>query len=104
MTWFTDRADSNGPGVARDLPPKQGLALFGSILRREAWELIKLNALIILFSLPIVTIPAAHAAATRIAVRMIRDENIYLLRDFWQAFCGLFIRATVAGTFLVICA
>jgi uncharacterized membrane protein YesL len=104
MTWFTDRTDDNGPGVAKDLPPKQGLALFGSILRREVWELIKLNALIILFSVPIVTIPAAHAASTRIAVRMIRDENIYLLRDFWQAFCNLFVRATVAGLFFGICA
>jgi uncharacterized membrane protein YesL len=97
-----------GPGIPADLPPKTGLALLGSTIVREAWELFVLNLLIVLCCLPLVTIPAAHAAAARVSAKMLRDEPIYLLRDFRAAFSALFLRATLigagAGLVLLLCA
>lgn len=102
MRWLTDRFNREGPGIPKDVPARTGLALFAFTVRREAWELCKLNLLIVLFSLPVVTIPAAHAAAGRIATAMIRDENVYLLPDFWRAFRQVFLRASLAGAALAI--
>jgi uncharacterized membrane protein YesL len=77
--------------------PKRGAALFFDIVAREWWELAKLNLLMVLFSLPVVTIPAMLAGATRITTAMVADENHYLWRDFWESFRGQFFRATILG-------
>lgn len=83
--------------IDRNAPPKRGAALFVDILAREWWELFKLNLLMVLFALPIVTIPAMLAATTRITTTMIRDENHYLWRDFQESFRRQFWRATLVG-------
>jgi uncharacterized membrane protein YesL len=91
--WFLQE----GPGIPKNAPKKTGLTLFLQILTREAWELVKLNWLIIAFSLPLVTAPAAFAAGTCISNGMVADRNIYLLREFWEAFRALFVSATLLG-------
>ncbi len=83
--------------IDRNAPPKKGAALFVEILAREWWELFKLNLLMVLFALPVVTIPAMLAATTRITTTMIRDENHYLWRDFLESFRREFWRATFVG-------
>ena len=97
MDWLTNWMMREGPGIEKDAPKRTGLPLLGEIVLREAWELFKLNLLIALFCLPIVTAPAAHAAALRVGASMVRDENVYLWRDFRQAFRAVFARATIAG-------
>ncbi len=97
MNWLRARFLHEGPGIPKDAPKKHGLALFGQIVVREAWDMFKLNLLIVVFSLPIITIPATHAAATRICISMVRDENTYLWRDFWQAFRRYGAAATAWG-------
>ena len=86
-----------GPGISRDAPPKQGFALLADVVIRNWWELIQLNLLVILCSLPLVTIPAALVAATRITVLMLEDRNVYLGRDFLEAFRRRFWKATALG-------
>lgn len=83
--------------IDRNAPPRTGAALFVEIVAREWWELFKLNLLMVLFALPVVTIPAMLAAATRITTTMIRDENHYLWRDFFETFRLDFWRATFVG-------
>ncbi|WP_370675156.1 DUF624 domain-containing protein [Pleomorphomonas sp. PLEO] len=83
--------------IDRNAPPRRGVALFVEIFAREWWELFKLNLLMVLFALPVVTIPAMLAATTRITTTMIRDENHYLWRDFWESFRREFWRATLVG-------
>ena len=84
--------------IDRNAPPRTGAALFVEILAREWWELFKLNLLMVLFALPVVTIPAMLAATTRITTTMIRDENHYLWRDFLESFRREFWRATIVGS------
>lgn len=97
IDWFKADFSKEGPGIRKDAPKKTGLALLMQVVLREWWELFKLNLMIVVFSLPIVTIPATLAAATHISLRMIEDESIYLRRDFLAAFRQHLLRATLWG-------
>lgn len=87
----------DGPGVEKDAPKKQGLALFCEIFLREAWSLIELNLIFVLFSLPVVTIGPALGAMTTVTMRMVRDKNSYVWKDFVAAFRQQFKRFFLAG-------
>lgn len=97
MNWLTARFTREGPGVQRDAPPKRGLALLADVVRREWWMLLQLNLLFIVFALPLVTLPAAQVAASRVTALMLEDRPVYLMRDFWEAFRSRFWRATAIG-------
>lgn len=86
-----------GPGVEKDAPRKRGLALFCEIFLREAWSLIELNLIFVLFSLPVVTIGPALGAMTTVTMRMVRDKNSYVWKDFVAAFRQQFRRFFLAG-------
>ena len=100
MRWLRDMWTKEGPGIPKDVAKKHGLALFSEIVRREWWEMVKLNLLFILASLPIVTIPAALAAMASVSVALVEDRNIYLGRDFCAAFRKYLWQATMAGFIL----
>lgn len=97
MGIFSPNYSKPGPGIPKDLPPKKGLDLFFDIVKREFWDLIKLNLLFILFSLPIITAGAAYAAMTKITTRMIWDKNVYVFHDFMEAFRKEFKRSFPTG-------
>lgn len=86
-----------GPGIPRDAVPKTGFALLADVIARNWWELIQLNLLILLASLPLVTVPAALVAGARICVLMLEDKPVYLGRDFLEAFRARFWKATALG-------
>ena len=97
MGIFGNRINRPGPGIPKDAPVKKGLELFWDILFREFFELVKLNLLFCAFCLPIVTIPAACAAMSKITVTMVRDRNHFLWTDFWAEFKTDFKKSTGAG-------
>ena len=97
MRWLTAHITREGPGVPKIAPPKTGLELLADVVRREWWMLLELNLLFILFALPLVTLPAAQVAASRVSALMLHDRSVYLLRDFWEAFRSRFWRATALG-------
>ena len=97
MTWLQSFYFGEGPGIAKDAPRPEGLRLLASVIGREWWELIKLNLLFAVVSLPIVTLPAAYVAMVGICVAMIEDRNVYLWRDFWSVFRSRFRLATLLG-------
>ena len=97
MSWLTPGWLKSGPGIDRNAAPKQGFALLADVIARNWWELIQLNLLVILFSLPLITLPAALVAAAHICVLMLADKPVYLGRDFIEAFRGRFIKATLLG-------
>ena len=96
--FFNKRA---GPGIEKDAPAAKGLKLFFQILYREFFTLIRLNLLFYLFCVPVVTIPAAYCAMTRITVSMVRDEPYFLWTDFWKTFRMEFKKATATGLLLL---
>lgn len=100
MGFFKDLYNKPGPGIPKNAPQKKGLALFFEILWRELFELIKLNLLFLLFCVPIITIPAAIAAMSKVTTKMVRDENHFLWSDFTGAFHDEFLPATLGGWLL----
>ena len=86
MGFFGGDFKRPGPGIPHNLPPKKGLALLWDILCREGWPLVTLNLLYLLCCLPVVTIGPATAALSRLTITMVRDRNVYPVRDFLEAF------------------
>lgn len=58
-------------------------------------NLIAVNLLMILFSLPLVTAGAAAAAGLRVTRDIMNDEASHILRSFWNAFRDNFAQATL---------
>ncbi|ADY67349.1 DUF624 domain-containing protein [Rhizobium rhizogenes] len=94
MQWLEGLWTKEGAGIDKNAPPPTGLALFLDIIRREWWEMVKLNLLFIIASLPVVTMPAAMLAMGRVCVSFSNDENTYLLRDFLEALRTFALRGT----------
>ena len=84
----------------KSAPPEKGLLLFFYILYWDFFSLIKVNLLFFLFCIPVITIPAAYCAMTRIIVSMVRDKEHFLWTDFWNTFRKEFKKATVSGLIL----
>ena len=61
------------------------------------WKLIAANILFVVFSLPVVTLPAALVALDRVCVVIYRDGNIFLWYEFWREFRRSFIRSLLPG-------
>lgn len=90
----------DSPSGVKDQPDKPeptGWKRLPCIFFRNIWNLIGLNILFWAFCLPVVTIPSALKAMTRVCVNMLEGEPIDLFRDFWKAFREGFFRTTAAG-------
>jgi len=57
-------------------------------------DLVILNFLVILFSLPVFTAGAAWTAMHFVTIRMVRKEERYVIKDFWRSFKQNFKQAT----------
>ncbi len=91
-----------GPGIEKDAPKKKGFDLMFEILGREFWQIWALNFYFLIASIPIITIGPATVAMHRVLVTMIRDENVYALRDFITAFKKNFKQGVIVGIPMVI--
>ena len=96
--WYEPKKDT--PGIEKDAPKKKGFALFWEILWREFWGILKLNLLFLVSCIPVVTIPAAITAMSRITVTMVRDRNYFMLTDYWKAFKRDFGKSLLGGLVL----
>lgn len=71
--------------------PAQGMRRYLFLLGTNFWKLIGLNLLFLLFSLPVVTLPAALCALNRAAVKLVRDGYCLVWLEFRDEFkCELF--------------
>ena len=86
MGFLKPNFENEGKGVSKDTPEKTGFALFVDTLIREFWNLIKLNLLFLLFSIPIITIPASFAALTNVSMKIARQQHIFVFYDFKESF------------------
>ncbi len=58
-------------------------------------DIMILNVLLLVFSIPVFTIGAAFSAAYYISFKMVRNEETYIVRSFWKSFKENFKQATV---------
>lgn len=102
MGWYQALYEGNGRGEGSSGPRPKGFRLLVYILRWHWWTLVKANILFCLFCLPVVTIPAALKAMTRVCVLLLRGEPVDLWPDWWGAFRQNFLRTTGAGVLLAL--
>ena len=58
-------------------------------------DIMILNVLFVVFSIPIVTIGASFSAAYYMGFKMVKNEETYIVRGFWKAFKENFKQATI---------
>ena len=89
--------EKEGPGVYMDDLPKSGIKLFFYVLLNRFWKLVGLNILFLLFSLPIITLPAAIVAQSKVVCELMELSYVQLLGDFWRAFKESFLESLGYG-------
>lgn len=73
--------------------PREGVLRLLLISGTHFWKLVGANMLFILFSLPLVTLPAALCALNRVCLLIYREGNCFLWTEFWQEFRRSFWRS-----------
>lgn len=86
MSILSPNFQKTGPGVRRNEPEKKGVSLFLHLLTNHFWNLIKLNIIFIIFSLPIITLGASLGAMASVTKDMINNRPIDVFYDFRQGF------------------
>ena len=84
--FFRKNYAAPGPGIDPDEPEKTGMARFAEILSLECTTLLKLNLLLLLCAVPVVTLPPALYAMHCVVRKMILDQPVDCFYDFKTAF------------------
>ncbi|MDR2157279.1 MAG: DUF624 domain-containing protein [Clostridiales Family XIII bacterium] len=79
--------------------PSGGVRRYFFVLATHFWKMVLLNWLFLLFSVPLITLPAALCATSRVQVKLIRDGSCFLWRDFIGEFRDSFGKSLFFGTF-----
>ena len=87
-----------GEGVFEPIP-EQGIKRFIFLLRTHFWKLISLNLLTVLFSIPIITIPAALCGMNRVLIKLTVEGNCFLWTEFIQEFKANLFKGLPFGLF-----
>lgn len=64
------------------------------------FDMLKLNFLWLLFSIPVVTMGAATTAAYTVTLRMVDDREGYIWEPFWKAFKANLKKGSIIGVIL----
>lgn len=72
-------------GAGRPMP-EGGAARYLAVLFSQFWKLVGANLLFVLFSLPVVTLPAAICALNRVCVLIYTRGSCFLWQDFVEQF------------------
>lgn len=78
--------ESTGAGISKNAPQKKGIAQFFDIFFNKFWRLLGLNAIYMLFCLPIVTIGPATAGVTKVLRNFSQRRPTFLWGDFIESF------------------
>ena len=90
MGLFGKQQNREGAGLPM---PEGGIQRYALLLTTHFWKLVGLNLLFVLFSLPVITLPAALCAMNRVCMLLIRNGYCFLWQDFWQEFRRSFARS-----------
>lgn len=67
-------------------------------------DIMILNILFMIFSIPVFTIGASFSAAYYMGFKMVKDEETYIIKGFWKAFKENFKQATVMWLLVLVLA
>ncbi len=95
---ITKKRFAPGPGVT-EAPPQNGIRRFWFLFTTHFWKLIELNLLFCLFSIPVLTIPAAYCGMNRVLIKLVREGNCFLWHEFIKEFKANFKKSLPFGLF-----
>ena len=84
--------------------PDQNRPTLWQMLKRDIAALVKLNLLFILCSLPLLSIPAALRAMTKVNLRLIEGRKCDIIRDFLNTFRDDFFSSLADGLIMAVLA
>lgn len=76
---------------------RTGIKLFFYRLWCHLGQLTSTNLLFLLFSLPVITIPASYTALSRVTAMIVRNEPVSVWEDFFGAFRSNFVSSLAVG-------
>ncbi len=97
MDYYNGVEPSAGSATPMKKLPERGVKLFFYLLWTHFTKVLFANALFLLFSLPLVTVPAALSALSRIFILLIRDGYVNVWQDFIKEFKTSFLKSTAIG-------
>lgn len=97
MRIFSPNFVREGPGVEKNETQRKGLLLFSHLLISKFWDILKLNILFIIYSIPIITIGPAFGAMTSITMSMVQGKHIFIFSDFHEAFKANWKQSLICG-------
>ena len=68
----------------------------------KAGDFIILGVLMWVFSIPVVTLGASVTAAFYVGLKLVRDEEGYVFKDFWKSFKANFKQGLIIGIIITI--
>ena len=74
------------PDPGADLPEKTGPARFWELIKEELAAVLIVNVLFLVACIPIITIPPALFSLHRVLHKIIQDQPVSCVRDFFAAF------------------
>ena len=74
-----------GKGVAEP-PPQGGWRRFFFVFGTHFWKLASLNLLFLVFSIPVITLPAALCGLNRVLIKLYREGNCFVWDEFYKEF------------------
>lgn len=74
------------PETGGETPEKTGFARFLEIVSNQCGALLKVNLLFLLGCIPIVTVPLSLYAMNCVVLRMMRDQPVKCLHNYWEVF------------------
>jgi hypothetical protein len=78
-------------------PPEKGVKRYFFLLGNQFWKLLGANLLMLAFSRPIVTIPAAKCGMNRVLIKLVRDGNCFVWTEFIKEFRAQVLRSLPLG-------
>lgn len=81
-----------------DIPTK-GWKMFFYVMINNAFKLVWVNILFLLFSIPILTIPAAYCGMNKVIVSLYCENRADVFRDFYEEFKQSFVESVIIGLF-----
>ena len=74
------------PETGGETPEKTGFARFLELVGSQCGALLKVNLLFLLGCIPIVTVPLSLYAMNCVVLRMMRDQPVKCLHNYWEVF------------------
>jgi hypothetical protein len=91
-----------GKGIDKNAPPKKGLVLYVELLTVDFWGFIGLNMIYAVCCIPIVTIGGATLAYTELCCKIIRNEHVFIVSDFFGSFKHNFKKGILFSVILLL--